>query len=127
MFVLGHSLGTGIGAYLASERDITALSLVGSYASLADVAAGRYPVFPVQTLFANEIAASEYLREVNIPVQIIHGSSDRIIPIKFGRALFESLSASEKQFIEMQGSGHNNIFRNGASEKAIAFFANYRP
>ena len=38
----------------------------------------------------------------------MHGSADGVIPIKFGRELFESATnAAPKKFMEIEGLGHN--------------------
>jgi pimeloyl-ACP methyl ester carboxylesterase len=45
--VIGRSLGTGIAIQVAARRHSRHLVLVTPYDSIAEVAAGRYPAFPV--------------------------------------------------------------------------------
>jgi len=120
IFVAGHSLGSGPATYLAANRDIKALVLEAPYSSLADVAAYRYPFAPVKLLFKHDIPSHEFIQNVSEPILIIHGTQDRVIPIKFGKRLFEYAKPIDR-FVEMNGAGHL-LGQFGSVERAIEFF-----
>jgi len=46
---------------------------------------------------------------IEIPVLVAHGTSDRTVPFKLGRQLFEAAN-EPKEFYEIQNSDHNNTF-----------------
>src|SRR5207244_4333098 len=50
VIVWGQSLGTGVAARMASEGRANALILQSPYTSIANVAALRFPVYPVRLL-----------------------------------------------------------------------------
>ena len=51
---------------------------------------------------------------------VIHGGRDRTIPIRFGRRLFDQISA-EKEFVHLPAAGHNDLFDFGARERVADF------
>jgi len=124
IFVAGHSLGTGPATYIAANRDVKALALEAPYSSLADVAADRYPFAPVKLLFKHDILSANFMQNVDESVLIMHGNRDRIIPIKFGRKLFE-YAKSDDIFIEIE-HGEHGVSRFGSVERTIEFFNQYR-
>jgi pimeloyl-ACP methyl ester carboxylesterase len=43
-------------------------------------------------------------------VLVAHGTSDRVIPIKCGRLLYDALPSSiEKRWVEIPGADHDNV------------------
>lgn len=60
-----------------------------------------------------EIGAANSLKlvcDLKCPTLIAHGSSDRVIPIGYGRPLYEALPpAVEKRWIEIPGADHDNV------------------
>jgi uncharacterized protein len=48
---------------------------------------------------------------ITCPVLFIHGTDDDKIPISFGRRNFDATQSAEKQWIEVGGGGHNDLWR----------------
>ncbi len=46
------------------------------------------------------------LRRCRCPLLVIHGAKDRVVPIEYGRAVFETTSGL-KRFLAIEGGGHN--------------------
>jgi len=120
VFLVGHSLGTGPATFVAANRSVSALFLEAPYSSTADVAADRYPFAPVKLLFKHDIPTKDFIGNVTVPIQIMHGTRDRVIPPKFGQKLFQRAKTTDG-FIEVEGARHN-LVRHGSIERAIAFF-----
>lgn len=108
IIVMGRSLGTGIATTLATEYDVKALVLVSAYSSLADVAAGHYPYFPVSLLMWDRFDSLEKIAGVTAPLLIFHGDRDRIIPLAHGLKLYQA-AEGQKEFIRLPGQGHNDL------------------
>jgi fermentation-respiration switch protein FrsA (DUF1100 family) len=117
--LLGESLGGGVATRLAA--DICAagpppggLILRSTFSSLADVAAHHYWWLPVRMLLIDRFPSAERIASVTCPVLVIHGTTDTIVPLSYGKRLFEaaphtSSQSVAKRFAELRGAGHNDI------------------
>ena len=57
---------------------------------------------------------------VPVPVQIVHGTRDNVVPFVFGERLF-ALANEPKRFIRVEGGGDGDLDRFGAIAAAHAF------
>jgi uncharacterized protein len=103
--LMGESLGTGVAIALAATHEVAALVLDSPFSSAADVAAAHYPFFPVRWLMLDQFRSDLLIGDVHMPVLIIHGDADRVIPMSFARQLFE-LANEPKTFISVAGGEH---------------------
>ncbi len=108
----GHSLGTGVATYVATQRPARALILEAPFTAASDVGAERYPLIPVSLLMKDKFLSRERIKNVHMPVLIAHGDRDSVIPFKEGERLF-ALANEPKVFIRMHGSEHNTLTRDG--------------
>ncbi len=109
----GHSLGSGVATYVATQRPARALILEAPFTAASDVAAGRYPFVPVGLLMHDKFLSRERIKDVHMPVLVIHGDKDSVIPFAEGQRLFD-LANEPKTFVRMHGSEHNTLTRDGA-------------
>ena len=107
--VYGRSLGTGLAAYLASKNKPKKLILETPYYSLVEIAKGRFPFLPVETLLKYRIPSNEFILNVACPITIFHGTDDGVVPYESGKRLFNEINHSEKKFITINGGEHNNL------------------
>ncbi|MEE9247899.1 MAG: alpha/beta fold hydrolase [Dehalococcoidia bacterium] len=49
------------------------------------------------------------VKSIGIPLLVIHGSEDNLVPIERARELYESVGSTDKTFVTIQGAGHNDI------------------
>ncbi len=117
----GHSLGSGVSTYLASERDVFALVLEGPFDALAAVAADRYPLIPVWQLIKHKFQSDIYIKDLDAKILIMHGDLDTTVPIKHGRRLLEA-APKGTNFVEIIGGRHSDLEKFGSEEKAVDFF-----
>lgn len=108
----GFSLGTGVAVRLATEKPARALILEAPYTSTVDVAVRQAPWAPVRLLMLDRFPSKARIREVKMPILIVHGDADSVIPIAQGQELF-STAPQPKQFVRMRGSDHNTLTRDG--------------
>lgn len=106
--LMGESLGTGVAAAAAADPLVERLALISPYNSVAEVGAGHYPFLPVRLLIKDSFKSYEYLKDVKVPLHIIHGDADDIIPLSSAKALFDSY-AGPKTFTKLPGHGHNDM------------------
>ncbi len=109
----GHSLGTGVATYVATQRPARALILEAPFTAAVDVARGRYPYMPVDLLMRDTFKSRDRIRGVHMPLLIIHGTADTVVPYAEGKALY-GLANAPKTFVTLPGSEHNTLTRDGA-------------
>lgn len=102
----GESLGSAVAVDLAARRLCAGLILECPITSVSDMAAKVVPV--VGPLFVRGFNARRKIANVNVPVLIIHGDDDRLVPYAMGRALFEAAN-QPKSFWTVEGARHQNI------------------
>lgn len=109
----GESLGTGVAIQLAGRREVAGIVLDAPYTSLPDVAQLAYPFVPVRPFMTEHFNSREHIQELDVPVLVLHGTEDPVIPISLGRELF-SVANEPKKFIAIEGAAHSNIYEYGA-------------
>jgi uncharacterized protein len=118
----GQSLGTGVAVRLASEQPVGKLILEAPYTSTVDVAASHFPWVPVRWLMKDRFHSDERIAAVHVPLLIMHGALDDVIPIRFGERLF-ALANEPKRFIRFDRAGHNDLDAHGSGAAARKFIA----
>ncbi|MBN2474448.1 MAG: alpha/beta hydrolase [Pirellulales bacterium] len=103
--LMGHSLGGAVAVDLAAKDGARALVLDGTFSSMPEVAAHHYPRLPVRILVRSKFASAEKIGAYQGPLLQSHGEADPIVPIEFGRRLFEA-AHEPKQFIPFPKRGH---------------------
>ena len=58
--------------------------------------------------------ARELAGKLAVPLLSIHGDEDSIIPMKFGRALYDA-APGPKEWYEVKGAGHNDVIPRGGN------------
>ena len=107
--VYGRSLGTGIATYVASRNNPKQLILETPYYSITDVAASRFPMFPVAKLLKYKFPSFKYVAQVKCPISIFHGTEDEVIPFRSAKKLFEIAPKPLTAFVEIEGGNHGNL------------------
>ena len=108
LVIYGESIGTAVGVQLAAKRAAAALILEAPMTSTAEVAKEHYPYLPVDSLLKDRYESINHIAGIDMPLLVIHGDADQVIPIKYGRALFNH-AMEPKRFVQLDGVGHNNI------------------
>jgi fermentation-respiration switch protein FrsA (DUF1100 family) len=102
---VGESLGTGIAVALAAQKPVAALILDSPYTSTAAVAEKTYWMFPTRLLMFDQYHSDQSIGQVHVPVLMVHGAEDGIIPMQFAKELF-AMANEPKTFIEVPAAGH---------------------
>ncbi|QTC93282.1 alpha/beta hydrolase [Brevundimonas goettingensis] len=116
----GFSLGTGVATRLAVERPARALILEAPYTSTADIAAEAWPFIPVRLLMLDQYRSRDIIDRVSIPLLIVHGSADEVIPFEQGRTLYD-LAHTPRRLVKMVGSNHATLTRDGLYDQIWTF------
>jgi pimeloyl-ACP methyl ester carboxylesterase len=87
--IVGHSLGTGTATEMAREFAFAALILLAPFTSIPDAAAQAMPYAPVRWLVRDRFDNLAKLPHLRMPVLILHGTADSIVPFALGERLAE--------------------------------------
>jgi fermentation-respiration switch protein FrsA (DUF1100 family) len=118
----GESLGSGQAVRLAAVRPVAAVVLEAPLTSTVDVARGTYFWLPLGLLIADKYDNERNIRSVTVPVLVLHGEQDAVIPVEMGLRVYRA--ANEPKRIELFPQGtHDELFDHGAWEKTRAFVA----
>jgi pimeloyl-ACP methyl ester carboxylesterase len=109
--VMGRSLGSGVATMLAAHRPVAGAILITPFDSLASVAAGHYPIFPVRLLLRHPFPSDEWARQISRPALIVAARNDFVVPARHAQRLGEAW-AGPKEIHILQGVGHNDVDSN---------------
>jgi hypothetical protein len=107
--VIGRSLGTGMAVQLASVRPAARLVLITPYASLADLAAQRYPYVPVNLLLIDKYDSQRFAPKISAPTLVVVAENDEIIPALSSEQLLSRFQPGVARMQVIPGVGHNSI------------------
>jgi pimeloyl-ACP methyl ester carboxylesterase len=108
MIVYGRSLGSGFATKVASENKPRYLILDSPYYNFTKAVERFLPILPVRFVLRYHLRTDKWIRHVNCHTYIIHGTKDRLIPIRHSEAL-QKLSPRKITLIRIHGGGHNNL------------------
>ncbi|MDG5485591.1 alpha/beta hydrolase [Mycolicibacterium gadium] len=103
----GESLGGAVAVGLAAERPPAALILRSPFTSLPDVGAMHYPWLPVRWLLMDRYPSIDRIGSVHVPVMVIAGDRDDIVPEALSRRLYDA-AHEPKRYVLVPGAGHND-------------------
>lgn len=115
---VGFSIGSGIAARLAAQRDLDGLILVTPFDSLKAVAQSMYPWLPIGPFFGHQIDAAEAAEKTDVPVAIIAAQRDEIVPAERTAAL-RSRIRNLVLDRTIAGAGHNDIYARSDFQDAM--------
>ncbi|MGL5167705.1 MAG: alpha/beta hydrolase [Afipia sp.] len=116
----GYSLGAGVAVATAASRPVGKLVLEAPYTSIIDVATALFWYMPVRWLIRDSFRSDEWIAGVKVPLLIMHGEKDTVVPERLGRRLFD-LAPGPKRFVPFQLGTHVNLDDYGAVDVARAF------
>lgn len=122
----GESLGTGVAVQVAATREARALVLEAPYTAALDMARAAYPWIPTRFLMRDPFLSREYIKDVEEPVLIVHGTEDRVVPFAQGEELFK-LAHEPKAMDVKTGAGHSDLWDYGLWADVLAFLAQTAP
>ena len=118
--VYGLSIGAVASVHVAAQRRAAGLILQAPPTAAAEIIPGFREMIPIPVRWFLRVRPSrelldlrpqpvETIARVTCPLLVIHGAEDRIIPIRFGRRMYEAAGSKSKRFVEAPRAGHNNL------------------
>lgn len=108
IILYGRSLGSGFAAKLASMNNPRMLILDAPYYSLTKVTKRYMPFMPLSILIKYPLPTYKWLKYVQCPIHIIHGTNDKLIPFKSSLKL-SKVNPKRTKLYTVIGGGHKNL------------------
>ncbi len=125
IILYGRSMGSGFAAKLASINNPRMLILDAPYYSLSKVAGKFIPFMPVSLIMRYPIPTYKWLKYVNCPIHIIHGTHDKLIPFKSSVKL-SKIRPKLTRLYTVIGGGHKNLNNFESYHKMLGEIINSR-
>ena len=103
----GESLGTGVVAALHVRRPPAGMVLRSPFTELAEVGAHHYPFLPVRLLLRDRFRVVEHLSSSDVPVTVIYGDHDTVVPTALSARVADAASALVERVV-ISGADHND-------------------
>jgi uncharacterized protein len=116
IILYGESLGTGIVIQVAREKMVAGVILDSPYTSILELASQYYPWLPVSLLLEDRYESIRYIRDVHVPIFILHGEADDVVPVEMGRRLFAAAN-EPKELKTIPGGGH--VIHDGPTSEIV--------
>lgn len=115
--LFGQSVGSGPSSWLAEKKEVAGMVLISPFKSTFRV------VTRVKILPWDRFDNWKRIQSVEIPLLVIHGDVDKVVPFSHGKALYQRYRG-EKEFVRLEGIGHNDLWSRSSEvvlEATIAF------
>ena len=118
--IYGESIGSGVAVQLAARVDAKGLILEAPMSSAVAVAREHYALLVATFFLRDSYRSEDYIDHIDMPLLVIHGEKDAIIPLGLGRELVER-AVEPKELVVIEGAGHNNLSEYSTGGIARAF------
>ncbi len=118
LFVMGRSLGSLPAVELAANHAqvLRGLIVESGFASTGRLISYLMPTFQSVHLEEFEKANLEKIHSITMPVLLIHGERDEIIPHEQAEIFYQNVGSKDKRLLTIPGAGHNDIMLIGMRE-----------
>jgi len=130
LFVKGRSLGSAPAIYLGlvAPEKFKGMIIESGYADAPSLFRRLGITIPddVKADDSLPINNAEKMKHIHLPLLVIHGKDDNLIPVGHGETIHNNSPIEDKELIVIPGAGHNNLMAIGFVSyfSAIAGFVN---
>lgn len=104
----GESLGGPYAAYVAKHRRVRGVVIENSFPSLRELANALYHPFPLGWTAPRAMRTTEWLNDAGVPVLVMHGRRDTVIPFALGQRLYDGLRGPREMLVS-ETADHSQI------------------
>lgn len=118
LFVMGRSLGSAPATHLAHHQPGALRGLIIESGFAHEPSLFRRLLIPenllkqVPSVFGN----AGKMAGIHLPLLVIHGENDTLIPVENGQTLFDTSPATSKMLLRIRGAGHNDLLLYGVRD-----------
>ena len=107
IILYGESLGTAIAVEIAQNKKYAGVILESPFTSMVNMGKKYYPFFPVSFLLKDKFESNKKINKISVPILIIHGKVDKIVPYIMGKKMYEL--ANQPKFFYSQEYGDHMV------------------
>ena len=108
IMMFGRSLGGAVAAEVGIQRAPAGLILEGTFPSIQAMADQHYLGLPARWFVNVEFNLAQKAAQLAIPLLVMHGALDSIVPVALGRQVFDA-AREPKRWHEVPGAEHNDV------------------
>lgn len=108
----GESIGTGVAVQVAAQRPARAVVLEAPLTSTVDVGRSTWWFLPLRLILVDQYRTIDHIRRITVPVLIVHGENDPVVPAAHGKRIHEAAN-EPKKLVLFPGGGHSNLYDHG--------------
>jgi uncharacterized protein len=124
--IFGLSLGGAVAIDLATKHpEAKALIVQSTFTSMTEMGqkTSIFKFFPVPLILTQRFDSISKIKRLKIPVFIIHGDADTLVPVSMSKALYTA-APSQKKLVFIPGGDHRDVQLSPDHLKAIQRFVN---
>jgi fermentation-respiration switch protein FrsA (DUF1100 family) len=114
IILFGRSLGAAIAAEMATRFASQGLILESPFISIAEMARVVFPLLPIGPFLQTNYDVREKIKKLKVPLLVLHGERDEIVPFEHGKAVFDA-APEPKKFFAIAGAAHNDTYTIGGA------------
>ncbi|MFT5762124.1 MAG: pimeloyl-ACP methyl ester carboxylesterase [Polaribacter sp.] len=118
IIVYGRSLGTGLATKVASMNNPRMLILACPYFSLSKNVKRYLPFIPLGLVMRYQMPTYKWIKYVDCPIKIIHGTNDKVIQFKSSLKLSKMKPSLTRLYPIIDG-GHKNLHNFESYHRAL--------
>ena len=122
IIIFGRSLGGPVAGDVAIRRSAAGLILEGTFPTIQAMADHHYFGLPAHWLLNVEFNLSQKVAKLAMPLLVMHGEQDSIVPVTLGRQVFDA-AREPKRWYAVPGAEHNDVPYVGGSAYYQAIMA----
>jgi fermentation-respiration switch protein FrsA (DUF1100 family) len=105
----GRSLGAPVASHAATRLAPDALLLESPMSHGRSLLETNPILWLLSFLSSYHFATSRFVAEIDVPLLIVHGELDSLVPLASGKQVFAAARASKKTFTTIPGADHNDL------------------
>ncbi|MDR4493361.1 MAG: alpha/beta hydrolase [Nitrospirales bacterium] len=106
--LFGRSLGGPVAGEVAVKRAAAGLILEGTFPAIQSMADHHYLGLPAHWFVNVEFNLADKVAKLTMPVLVMHGEQDSIVPVSLGRQVFDA-AREPKRWYGVAGAEHNDV------------------
>ena len=88
IILFGESLGTAVAIEIAQNKNFAGIVLESPFTSMVEMGKKYYSFFPVSLLLKDRYESIKKIKNIYIPVLVMHGKKDGIVPFEMGEKIY---------------------------------------
>ena len=106
----GYSLGGAVAAQVIKRHPFDGLILQSTFTSLPEVTRVLFPRVPLHLLAGNLFNTLSVVKRLQVPLLVIHGTEDEVVPCWMAHALHEACESAPRAIHVVPGGLHKDLF-----------------